>query len=266
MSRETVALALTFALACASATFFLLLRCEGRGRAFGPRSKPWALLVILLTSLLSAGGAAALAVLGRYVPAVILSLGIAAPGSLCLGRIRDGIPERRSVYGAASTLWLGFLLARMTEGMAEDKLQWCERHVDAAWHPDELIMAAHYYHDYLNERLSAEDRKRYRIRALLQDVETRLDIVRIIDARAPRSKVVAAINQSRLGREARYQRNLDDLGRLGGRLEHDARRALERMLAAAYVTGLYRLDRYAAPVKEPSPEPAERAGSPRWHP
>jgi len=266
MSREAVALALTFVLACASATFFLLLRCEGKGRAFGTRSRNWALLVIILTSLLSAGGAAGLAVLGRYVPAVILSLGVAAPGSLCLGRIREGIPERRSVYGAASTLWLGLLLARMSEGMAEDKLDWCERHVDGAWHPDELILAAHYYHDYLSERLSAEDRKRYRIRTLLQDVETRLDIVMIIDARAPRSKVVAAINASRLGREARYQRNLGDLSRLGGRLEHDARRALERMLAVAYVAGLYRLERYAIPVREPSPEPTERTGAPRWHP
>lgn len=266
MSREAVALALTFVLACASATFFLLLRCEGKGRAFGPRSRGWAVAVIVLTSLLSAGGAAGLAVLGRYVPAVIMSLGIAAPGGLCLGRIREGIPERRSVYGTVSTLWLGWLLARMSEGMAEDKLQWCERHVDAAWQPDELILAAHYYHDYLNERLSADDRKRYRIRALLQDVETRLDIAMIIGARAPRSKVIAAISQSRLGKEARYQRNLDDLDRLGGRLENDARRALERMLAAAYTSGLYRLERYARPVREPSPEPAERAGSPRWHP
>jgi uncharacterized membrane protein len=266
MSREAVALALTFVLACASATFFLLLRCEGRGRAFGPRSRRWAIIVIILTSLFSAGGAAGLAVLGRYVPAVIMSLGVAMPGSLCLGRIRDGIPERRSVYGAAWTLWLGFLLARMTEGMAEDKLEWCERRVDTSWHPDELILAAHYYHDYLNERLSPENRKRYRIRTLLQDVETRLDIVMIIEAHAPRSKIVAAINASRLGKEARYQRNLDDLGRLGGRLQHDARRALERMLAAAYVTGLYRLDCYSTPVRELAPEPAERAGAPRWHP
>jgi len=68
MSRETVALALTFILACASATFFLLLRCEGKGRAFGPRSRHWSVLVIVLTSMLSAGGAAGLAVLGRYVP------------------------------------------------------------------------------------------------------------------------------------------------------------------------------------------------------
>jgi hypothetical protein len=266
MSRESVALALTFVLACASATFFLLMRCEGRGRAFGPRSRRWAVLVIAATSLLSAVGAAALAELGRYVPAVILSLGIAAPSSLCLGRIREGIPERRTVYSAAPTLWLGWLLARMTDGMAEDKLEWCEKRVDAAWHCDQLILAAHFYHDYLNERLPAEDRKRYRIRALLQDVETRLDIVVLIEARSPRSKVVGAINASRLGRESRYQRNLDDLTRLAGRLEHDARRALERMVAAAYVTGLYRLERYTPPARELAQEPAQPAGSPRWHP
>src|SRR3984893_3492176 len=266
MSREAMALALTFVLACASATFFLLMSCEGKGRAFGPRSKRWAVLVIAATSLISAVGAGALALLGRHVPAVIMSLGIAAPGSLCLGRIRAGIPERRTAYSAAPTLWLGWLLARMTEGMAEDKLEWCERHVDAAWHPDELILAAHFYHDYLNERLSGEDRKRYRIRPLLQDVDTRLDIVLLIETRSPRSKVVGAINASRLGRESRYQRNLDDLTRLASRLEHDARRALERMVAAAYVTGLYRLERYTPPVRELAQEPAERAGSPRWHP
>ncbi len=153
------------------------MRCEGKGRAFGPRSKRWAVLVIAADQPALGRRRGALAVLGRYVPAVVMSLGIAAPGSLCLGRIREGIPERRTAYSAAPTLWLGWLLARMTEGMAEDKQEWCERHVDAAWHPDELILAAHFYHDYLNERLSGEDRKRYRIRPLLQDVETRLDIV-----------------------------------------------------------------------------------------
>jgi hypothetical protein len=122
-------------------------------------------------------------------------------------------------------------------------------------------LAAHFYHDYLTERLSDEDRKRYRIRTLLQDVETRLDIVLLIDARAPRSRVVAAIKASRLGREARYQRNLDDLARLGARLEHDARRALERLVAAAYLSGLYRLDRYTPPVRPLAREPAEPTGS-----
>jgi hypothetical protein len=91
MSREAMALALTFVLASVSATFFLLMRCEGRGRAFGSRSRGWALR----------------------------------------------------------------LLAR--------------------------------------------------------------NIVLLIDAHAPRSRVVAAVKASRLGREARYQRNLDDLKRFRGR-------------------------------------------------
>jgi len=261
MPSDAVALALTFLLACVSATFFLLMRCEGKGRAFGPSSWPWSVLVVMFTSLLSAGGALSLTLLGRHVPNVIMTLGIAAPGGLCLGRIREGVPERRSVYSAAPTLWLGWLLARMNDGMAEDKLDWCERRVDESWHPDELILAAHFYHDYLSERLSDEDRKRYRIRGLLQDVETRIDIVMLIDAHAPRSRVVAALKTSRIGREARYQRNLDDLGRLGARLEHDARRALERLVAAAYVSSLYRLGCYTPPLRRMQREPAEPTGS-----
>jgi hypothetical protein len=278
VSREALALGLTFVLACGSATFFLLMRCEGKGRAFGPRSWRWALLVIVLTGALSTGGALALAALGHYaLPAAVLSVGIAAPGALCLERIREGIPERRSAYIAAATLWLSWLLARMSEGMAEDKLEWCERRVDHAWRGDELIMAAHSYHDYLIEHLSDEDRKRYRIRALLQDAEARLDIAMLIDARATRSRVAAAIKASRFSREARYQRNLDDLTWLGDRLSFDARRDVERMLSAAYASSLYRLERYVPPARR-APVPTEPAaapgspgapgapGSPRWHP
>jgi hypothetical protein len=261
-----MALGLTFVLACASATFFLLIRCEGRGRAFGPRSRRWALLVVAATGSLSTAAALGLAALGHYMPTAIMTLGVAAPSGLCLGRIREGIPERRTVYGAAATLWLGWLLARMSEGIAEDKLRWCERRVDPAWHADELIMAAHHYHDYLTERLSDEDRRRYRIRVIVQDVETRLDIVLLIDTHAARSRIVAAMNATRIGKEARYQRNLDDLTRLGNRLRHDARRDLERLLAAAYISGLYRLEPYTPPVRRLPEVPAEPAGSPRWHP
>ena len=268
MSGEALAVAPAFIVACASATFFLLKRCDGKGRPFGPSSRRWAVLVIVLTSVLSAVGAIVVGALGRYVPAVIMSLtiGVAAPGGLCLGRIREGIPERRSTYGAALTLWLGWLLSRMNEGMAEDKLQWCARYIDASWHPDELIMAAHHYYKYLEERLSDEDRKSYRIRALLQDVETRLDLVVLIDSDAPRSRVTTAIKTSRVGKEARYQRYLNDLARLGNRFEFDARRYLERLVAAAYLTNHYRLERYVPSAPRLSPEPAEPSGSPRWHP
>src|SRR6202000_1163155 len=64
MSLEALAPGLTFALACVSATVFLLLRCEGKGRRFGPRSRGWAVLVIGLTGALSAGLAETVALLG----------------------------------------------------------------------------------------------------------------------------------------------------------------------------------------------------------
>ena len=93
----------------------------------------------------------------------------------------------------------------------------------------------------------------------------------LIDAHAARSRVVAAIKKSRFSREARYQRNLDDLTWLGNRLTFDARRDVERMLSAAYASSLYRLERYVPPTRG-APVPTEPAGapgspgSPRWHP
>lgn len=265
MPREAFGLGLTFVLACVSAGFFLLLRCEGKGRPFGPRSRPWALSVIGLTGVLSTSGALTLAVLGHYLPLVIFGLGVVAPSALYLGKIREGAPERRNLYHAAATLWLSWLLARMSESMAEDRLEWCERHVDPAWHTDELIMAARFYHDYLQERLSAEERRRYRIRWLMENVEARLDVVLLIDSSVPRSKVVAALNATRLAQEARYRRSLDDLSRLGNRLVHDAKRDMERMLAAAYNTGFHHLAPYPRPVSGTLAH-GEPAGSPQWHP
>ena len=264
MSREALILAPTFIATCAIATLSVQMRCDGKGRPFGPRSRRWAILVIALTSILSVSGAVVLSVLGQRIPVALLGLGVAAPGSLALGKIREGIPERRNGYNAALTLWLGWLLARMSEGMAEDKQNWCERHVDEAWPPGELIMAARAYHHYLNERLPGEDRRRYRIHALLKEVENRLDVVVRIDAHAPRTRVTAALKAS-LGRDTRYLRYIDDLTLLGSRLEHDARRALERLVAVAYLADLRRFERYEPPARL-SPEPAEPAGSPRWHP
>jgi hypothetical protein len=262
MSLEALAPGLTFVLACVSATVFLLLRCEGKGRPFGPRSRGWAVLVIGLTGALSAGLAEAVALLGHHAPLAILSLGIAAPSGLCLDRIHEGAPDRRSTYRAAATLWLGWLLVRMQDEMAEDKRQWCEQHIDPEWHNDELLMAAHSYHEHLAERLTDAEWKRYKIRTLLLDLESRLDIARVIDARAARSRVEGAINASRHRRDPRYHRSIDDLTALGKRLRQDAERDLTRMLAAAYCASLYRLASYASPVRVLAPRAAEPAGTP----
>jgi hypothetical protein len=264
MPRGALGLGLTFFLACVSAAFFLQLRCQGKGRAFGPSSRWWALSVIGLTGMLSTGVAFALVTIGHQLPSAFASLGVVAPSGLWLGHIRQGTPERNSLYKAASTLWLTWLLGRMGEGMAEDKLAWCDRRVDPNWHADELILAARFYHDYLQERLTADDRRRYRIGWLMQNIEVRLDVVRLIDGSAGRSKVVAALKAPRLADQARYQRSLDDLTRLGSLLRHDAERDLGRMLAAAYNVGLYRLDLYTRPARAAQPQ-VQPAGPP-WHP
>jgi hypothetical protein len=266
MPRGTLGLGLTFVLACISAAFFLLLRCEGNGRAFGPRSRWWGLSVIGLTGALSTGAAFAVVTVAHHLPSAFVSLGVVAPCGLWLGHIRgEGGGTRRNLYRDASTFWLTWLLARMHEGMAEDRLDWCEAHADPAWDTDELTMAARFYHDYLHERLSAEERRRYRIRWLMGNIETRLDVVRLIDGSAGRAKVVAALNASRLAQEARYRRTLDDLTRLGNLLRHDAERDLGRMLGAAYSVGFHRLEPYLRPARE-APRQDQRAGSDRSHP
>jgi hypothetical protein len=104
MPRGALGLGLTFFLACVSATFFLQLRCQGKGRAFGPSSRWWALSVIGLTGVLSTGVAFALVTIGHQLPSAFASLGVVAPSGLWLGHIRQGTSERNSLYKAERDL------------------------------------------------------------------------------------------------------------------------------------------------------------------
>jgi hypothetical protein len=264
MPHGTLGLSITLVTACISAAFFLLLRCEGKGPAFGPRSRWWALSVVILTGALSTAVALVTLLVVHHLPSAFISLGILAPSGLWLGQIRPDTGERRNLYRDASTLWLTWLLARMQEGMAEDRMEWCEAHADPAWDTHDLIMAARFYHDYLHERLSAEERRRYRINALMRNIELRLDVARLIDGRAGRSKIIAALNTSRLSQEARYRRSVDEPALLGSRLRHDGQRDLGRLLGVAYNSGFRRLEPYAPPARTPPRD--ERAGSQRSHP
>jgi hypothetical protein len=42
----------------------------------------------------------------------------------------------------------------MEEGMAEDRMEWCEAHADPVWDTHDPLVAACFYHDYLQERLN----------------------------------------------------------------------------------------------------------------
>ena len=266
MPREPLGVGVTFALACLSACLFLVLRCEGKGRVFGPRSRWWAVSVIALTGVLSTAAAFLTVTAAHHLPKAILGLGVLVPSSLWLGEIRQGSAERRNAYRDASTLWLTWLLARMGEAMAEDRMVWCEAHVDPHWETDELLRAARFYHDYLEERLSPEVRRRTRLRSSMHNIEARLDLARFIENGAARAKVAAALGSSRLAQEARYRRSLDDLGRLAALLRHEAQRDVARMLAAAYNAGFHRLARYSRRSHGPAVGSGPRTGPPRPHP
>jgi hypothetical protein len=244
MSLETIGLCLTFVFSCLSALFFLGLRCQGKGRPFGPRSRRWALPVVVLIGTMSTASAAVLALLGFYAPAALFVFGVAAPGSLCIDRLRADMPDRRSTAAAAATLWLSWLLTRLDDEMAAEKRRWVEDRIDLDWRDDVLLLAAHSYHDFLDERLPESERRRHRIHAALASIEIRLDTARLIDSDLPHAKLREEILSSRLGKDARYRRNLDDLTLLGRRLRHDAVKEIEKLLAVAYGNSLYRLERF----------------------
>ena len=265
MSREEWGLVLTFVLACISAAFFLVLRFEGRGRPFGPRSRRWALAAAGATGAVSTLLALGLAVLGHYMPSALVGLGIVGPSTLCLDRIRDGKEGHPSILGMGATLWLVWLMRQVEETMAVDKAEWCEDRVNPEWFDDELILAAHSYHDFVRERLPPDECAHHRIQAIVADVEERLHVARLIDSHAPRDAIAEALRSPRLAEQAWYERNLDDLTRLGNRLQFDARRDVRHLLMVAYNARLYRLRPYSPPQWAAIPRhPASRehAGPP----
>ncbi|MBO0869086.1 MAG: hypothetical protein J2P15_11015 [Micromonosporaceae bacterium] len=250
----------TFALGCASATFFLFLRCHGVGRPFGRSSRPWALLVIVITSAVSTAAALLVPVIVDRLDAVFLGLGVIGPSGLWLSEIRnrDGEARTGTLHNVA-TLWLTRLLARMHEGMAEDRDRWCERRVDDDWGAEEILLAARFYQGYMRDRMSAVQRRRSRINASVKAIEARLAAVLLIERGAARPAVVAALDGSRTTKQPRYARNLDDLHRMADILHHDAQRDLVRLLGYGHDAGLARMPVFTPPPRVYAPrQPAPR--------
>lgn len=251
---------LTFVLACASATLFLFLRCHGSGSPFGRHSRKWALLVILATSVLSTVVEIVGVTLVDHLPGIFVGVGLVGPSGLWLSEIRSRRDaEQPSMLRDLLTLWLSRLLARMHEGMAEDRDAWCEGHIDEAWSADELSAAARYYQEYMRERMSPAERRRSRINVQLNAIEARLTAVALIENGAAKSKIVAALPGSKSSKDSRYTRNLNDVQRMADILHHDAERELVRLLGHAYTAGLQRMPVYQLPRRTYSEPPAAPA-------
>ncbi|MEW9552719.1 hypothetical protein [Nonomuraea sp. NPDC050783] len=248
---------LTVVLAVVSAVGFLLLRCQGKGRPFGPAGRRLAVAVILLTGLSSAG----VALLSKLLLSDFLAtaMAAAAPSGLWLSQMRGKDEERRSLAREAATFWLVSLLAKLDQAMAEDQWRWCERRVDDSWNVYELSLAANRYHERIAERLTPEERRRERVHARLDAIERRLDVAALIEDGAARAKVATALSGSRHTRAARYERYLNDLRRLHGVLKHDAESELLRLLAAGYRAGYRALPAFTPPSRVRASENARRA-------
>ncbi|MFE0152735.1 hypothetical protein ACFWY5_36710 [Nonomuraea sp. NPDC059007] len=247
MDDLAVRIGLTVVLAVISATAFLLLRCQGKGRPFGPEGRWLAVSIILLTGLVSAGVALLFGAMLNDNLATLL--GAVAPSGLWLSQVRAHEEGRRSLAKEAATFWLVSLLARLDQAMAEDQRAWCERRIDDEWSVYELSMAANRYHERIGERLTPEERRRERIHARLDAIDRKLDVAALIEDGAPRSKVVTALGGSRHTRLARYDRYLNDLTRLRGILRHDAESELLRLLSSAYRSGYRSLPLYTPPSR-----------------
>ncbi|HEY6784051.1 MAG TPA: hypothetical protein VI159_03825 [Gemmatimonadales bacterium] len=265
MPREVVQVSATFLLALGSAVFFLFLRCHGHGRPFGRHSRGWALLVVVTTSLVSTGAAFAGVLILAHLPFALTGLGVIGPSGLWLSEIHHRREEQRSPGRDASTLWLTRMLARLGEGMAEDRMNWCEHRVDEAWSTDELGMAARFYQQYMRERMTGEERRRSRIFARVTAIENRLAVVQLIENSAGRPKVTSALRGSRAIKDDRYNGYLDDLARMADILRHDAERDLIRLLGHAYGAGLYRMPVFAPPrrLHRAIENPADRSSAVR---
>lgn len=266
MPSGSSGLGITLALACASATVFLFLRCDGRGRPFGASARWWAVAAIAVTSVVSTAAAFVVVNLLNQLPSAFVGIGMLTPSWLWLSEIHRRGEDRRSMVRDLSTLWLTRLLAHLHEGMAEDRLTWCEERVDQNWSTAELALAARHYHEYLRERLTPEQRRRGRFNALHNAIESRLDVAQLIENGAGQSKIRTALRASRFTNELRYTKFLDDLGGLRGILHHDAERDLVRLLGVAYLAGSRRLAGHRPQVRAmpgpPAPGPIATAPAP----
>jgi hypothetical protein len=69
--------------------------------------------------------------------------------------------------------------------------------------------------------MSPDERRRSRIYAQLNAIETRLTVVHLIENSSGRTKVAAALRDSRTTKDVRYASHLNDLARMADILRHD---------------------------------------------
>jgi hypothetical protein len=242
----------TIVVSAASASVFLLLRCRGTGRAFGPRAKWSATAIVAVTAIISTVlGLAAVAV-GHQIRAIYV--GLVLPSGLWLGKVAA---ERRRERGSLRATPLAArlaLLRRLDDRMGDDMQSWCDDRLEAASKPSyQLAAAARFYCDRVDYRLK-DDRARAHLNRWRRSIAAKMKIVHLIDL---------GITPGRLQAELRALQSIRGMSkysfndaRLRYRLVSDATNELGLLLASIYRLGYYREPIY--PIKYPRPSRKRR--------
>ena len=227
----------TFVLATVVAYGFLRLRSRRIGPLFGPRARYWAVIIIMITAVVSTGLGIALAALIHGVAAV--SIGAVLPATLWFANI----PPRRDLEMRPRTLTALPTLpfSRLYDRMGDDMQAWCDVRLQAASaKPQWIADAANYYYDQTRAAVLKDGRAAADLRRWRDSITHKINIVRLISLDPPPARLRAALQTDPSTQRGRVYLD-DDPQRLARRLEAEALNELNLFLAYVYRLGYDKL-------------------------
>jgi hypothetical protein len=233
----------TFTLSLALACGFLLLRCRGVGPPFGPHARPWALLIVVLTAMVSTGVGLFLVAVSHRIPAVYA--GVVVVAGLWFTRV----PPRRDRDMLARTLasWPTLPFSRLYDGMGDDMQDAQEDTLRVAQaKPQWTADAAKYFYDRIQAELK-DNRALADLERWQASIAHKINVVGLISLDTTPAELQAAL-QMHASTENIRKYSAKDLKRLVARLESDALNELSLLLAYMYRLGYYKLPPFTPPV------------------
>jgi hypothetical protein len=223
----------TFVLSLLLASWLLKIRCRGTGAPFGPHARPWAVVIVVATAIVSTGVGLVIVAASHHAPAAYV--GIVVPGGLWLTNVsapRDRLP--------LLSAWLTLPLSRLYDGMGEDMQAWCDtRRRAAAEQPQWISDAAKYYYYQMEGRLK-DTRAQAQLWDWRESIVHKISIVRLINLETTPARLHSSLQMHASTQNIRTYAD-HDLPRLARRLEADAVNELNLFLAQAYRLGYHTL-------------------------
>jgi hypothetical protein len=241
MPGWVVSLASTALISAVSACGFLLARCRGTGRPFGPTSKWWAVAVVVITGAAATGLGVAGAAAGHHVRAAYI--GLVVPSALWLDKAakqhsREGdrwLPE-------ALVGWLAFFINRMNDRMGDDLQTWCDERLRRASANRRLLREATvYYHSHIVGRFQRDDRRRQVVDRAKESILQKIEVLKLINPDTTPQQLDVALRRHPSTRSWAGRYTHRDLA---SRLQDSAENDLRFMLADAYRWGCDKLPIY----------------------